>query len=170
MVSQMKWFERSFNVKIPAGVFPCIIERLRGAPARLEELTRTLSPADLTRKPGGAWSIQEHAGHLLDLSELDESRLADYAAGRPILTIADLRNRKTAEAKHNERSVKAILGEFRAARQEFVRKLEGLAEEEVVRTSEHPRLRVKMSLAEWCHFVAEHDDHHLARISSISSA
>src|SRR5262245_28421510 len=131
MVSQMKWLERTFDVKIPAGVFPSVIERLRGTPARLEELLGACPASILTRKPGGAWSIQEHAGHLFDLSALDEARLADFAAGKEVLTSADPQNPKTSEARHNERPAEAILSGFRVAREEFVRKLERLSEEEV---------------------------------------
>jgi hypothetical protein len=42
----------------------------------------------LIRCQGDTWSIQEHAGHLLDLGSLDLARLDDYAAGRLSLTTA----------------------------------------------------------------------------------
>ncbi|PYS76811.1 MAG: hypothetical protein DMF66_12645 [Acidobacteria bacterium] len=70
-----KWFEREFDFSLPVGVFPCVVERLRGTPARLEELVRSLPPRVLTARRGNSWSIQEHVGHLIDLDELHEGRL-----------------------------------------------------------------------------------------------
>ena len=90
MVKRMRWVEREFVFNLPVGVFPCVVERLRGTPARLEELTRGLTREELTAKPGGLWSIQEQAGHLLDLDELHEGRLKDYARGLEVLRAADL--------------------------------------------------------------------------------
>ena len=74
-MKRTKWFEREFEFNLPAGVFPCVVERLRGTPARLEELVRALPPQVLTARRGDAWSIQEHVGHLIDLDELHEGRL-----------------------------------------------------------------------------------------------
>jgi len=70
MVPQTKWVERKFEFGFPVGVFPCIIERLRGTPARLEEITADLPREQLIDKVAGKWSIQEHAGHVenIDLS------------------------------------------------------------------------------------------------------
>ena len=42
--------------------------------------------------------------------------------------------------------------------------LEGLATEDFARTAWHPRLNVSMRLVDHLLFIAEHDDHHLARI------
>jgi hypothetical protein len=37
---QMPWTERTFNFDFPAGVFPGIIERIRGTPARIADLVK----------------------------------------------------------------------------------------------------------------------------------
>src|SRR5919199_2872754 len=113
---RMKWFEREFDFSLPIGVFPCVVERLRGTPARLEELVRGLEPRVLTARRDGAWSIQEHVGHLFDLDELHEGRLEDYARRLDRLRPADLSNRKTYEAGHNDAAVEDLLARFRAAR------------------------------------------------------
>src|ERR1043165_3178190 len=39
-----KWFEREFDFSLPVGVFPCVVERLRGTPARLEEVVGSPPP------------------------------------------------------------------------------------------------------------------------------
>ncbi|MHC4718524.1 MAG: DinB family protein, partial [Planctomycetota bacterium] len=64
MPNRVPWTKRSFNFDFPADLYPELIERLRGTPARAEEITRSL-PADvLTRRDGDTWSIQENLGHL----------------------------------------------------------------------------------------------------------
>ena len=167
MIKRMRWVEREFEFNLPVGVFPCVVERLRGTPARLEELTRGLTRERLTAKPGGLWSIQEQAGHLLDLDELHEGRLEDYARGLEVLRAADMRNRKTEEAGHNGARLADILAAFRAGRESFVRRLEALTEEEVGKAALHPRLRKQMRVIDMAYFTAEHDDHHLAAVSEL---
>jgi hypothetical protein len=163
----MKWTERSFCFDFPAGVFPGIVERLRGTPARVASLTRNVPPATLVYRPDGGWSVQEHVGHLNDLNELDMSRLEDYLAGKDVLTAADMTNRKTVEADHNRRSLTELIDAFRGSRNDLVERLEGLTEEQVSRPAMHPRLKRSLRLVDWCYFVAEHDDHHVARMREI---
>lgn len=158
----MKWFERKFVFDVPVDLFPNVIERLRGTPARLEEKLLPMASPLRTHKAGEAWSIQEHAGHLIDLDELHYSRLADYEAGAETLRPADLKNQKTYDARHNERPPAELCAQFRLEREKFVRKVESYAPEMWSRTGLHPRLKQPMRLIDMCLFVAEHDDHHLA--------
>lgn len=169
MVKQTNWVEREFTFDCPIGVFPCFVERLRGTPARLEEIVNQLSPAILTERIDGGWSIQEHAGHLWDLEALWEQRLNDFRSGAAVLTAADMTNRRTFEANHNAGSLKDILKEFRKTRHNLVNQLEPLTEQEAGRSSLHPRLNTPMRVVDWCYFVAEHDDHHIARIVALGS-
>jgi hypothetical protein len=148
-------------------MYPNVVERLRGTPARLEELPRGLSREMLTRRDGDKWSIQEQTGHLLDLEELGMRRLDDFEAGRDPLTAADLANRKTHEADHNENTVEKILAAFRQERMEFVARLDSYDEAFVQRTALHPRLNQQIRVIDLAFFIAEHDDHHLARISEL---
>ncbi len=164
-----KWAERVFDFHLAVGVFPCVVERLRGTPVRLEELARSL-PADLlTVRREGAWSIQEHAGHLADLDELHEARLGDYARHHSTLRPADMTNRRTFEAGHNDARLEDLLAAFRAARAGFVRRLEALTEEEVAASALHPRLRKQMRVIDLAYFVAEHDDHHLTTMRELAA-
>jgi uncharacterized damage-inducible protein DinB len=148
-------------------MYPNIVERLRGTPARLEDLTRGCSREELTRRDGGKWSIQEHAGHLLDLEPLGMNRLDDFENGAETLHAADVENRKTHEANHNANPIDSILADFRAERTEFVRRLDRYDEAFVQRTAIHPRLKMKIRVIDLAFFIAEHDDHHLARISEL---
>ena len=109
-------------------------------------------------------SSQEHAGHLFDLESLWMSRVDDFLAGGDTLTVADLRNRRTYEANHNARPLIEILADFRAARIRLVDRLAKLDPDLYSRSMLHPRLQQPMRLVDHLYFVAEHDDHHLAKI------
>ena len=144
-----------------------ILERLRGTPARLEERLAGRSVAVLTRRLGETWSIQENAGHLLDLEPLWLQRADDLLNRRPAMAPADLQNRKTHEANHNAASLDVLLKGFRRARGVFLSRLDEAAEGVLAHTAPHPRLRTPMNLVDHAYFVAEHDDYHLARISEL---
>lgn len=158
------WFERKFEFSFPAELYPNLCARLRGTPARLEEVLRGRSHQVLSRKPQDKWSAQEQAGHLLDLEPLWLARVEDYVTGSSELTVADLQNRKTSEANHNARPLEEILSGFRAARARLLEQVSELGPPLFSRAIPHPRLRTPMRLADHLYFVAEHDDHHLARI------
>lgn len=168
MIATQKWFERKFDFSYPVSRFPCIFERVRGTPARLEELVNPLPQKILTVKPDGKWSIQEHAGHLYDLDELHDRRIDDYLAGAATLRSADLKNNKTEAADHNASPLAEVLKRFREARGRFAARLEALDERELSLSAIHPRLQQPMRLVDMALFVAEHDDHHLASIAEIA--
>ncbi len=77
-----KWFERKFPQTTSADAFPNLVCRLRGTPAHLEELLRDL-PRQVLTAADGCWSIQENAGHLIDLERLWDVRLSHNAALEP---------------------------------------------------------------------------------------
>jgi len=166
-IKKQPWFERQFPTGLPAEIFPVVVERLRGTPSRLEDRLSSLLPAVLTRRSGDTWSIQENAGHLLDLEPLWLQRVDDLLSRRVELTPADLTNRRTHEANHNAASLNALLSGFRSSRRLLVTRLEKLDAATVSHTALHPRLRVPMNIADHVFFVAEHDDYHLARISEL---
>lgn len=163
----LPWFERKFDFTFPPEHLPNILARLRGTPVRLEELLLRGSAQRAIAKPEGAWSAQEHAGHLEDMEPLWLDRVEDYIAGRTSLTPADLQNRKTHDALHNTRPVQDILLAFRQARHTLLKRIAGFDSSTVVRTLPHPRMQTPMRLIDHLYFVAEHDDHHLARIHQL---
>jgi len=158
------WFERKFEFTFPVEQYPNLCVRLRGTPARLQELLQDVPRERLIGKPGDKWSAQEQAGHLLDLEPLWLARVEDFVAGGDTLTAADLSNQRTHEANHNARPLAEILSEFRKARMKLMERVEGLEPELLRRTLLHPRLKQPMRLVDHLYFVAEHDDHHLARV------
>jgi uncharacterized damage-inducible protein DinB len=169
-MARAAWFERKFDFALPLEILPDLRDRLRATPARLAEALRGHSPAALTAKPEGKWSAQEHAGHLTDLEPLWLARVNDYIVGTHLLTPADLTNRKTEEANHNARPLREILADFRAGRDKLLRSVAALDHAAFRHTILHPRLEVPMRLVDHLYFVAEHDDHHLARIEELLEA
>jgi uncharacterized damage-inducible protein DinB len=161
------WFGRTFGFTFPLEQCPNLRARLRGTPARLEDIVRGVPRDVLIRKPGDTWSAQEHAGHLLDLEPLWVARVDDFVAGGDTLTAADLRNLKTDEANHNTRDVGEILVEFRAARRRLMDRVGALPSDAFGRSMLHPRLKQPMRLVDHLFFAAEHDDHHLAVIAEL---
>ena len=118
----------------------------------------------LVGKPQEKWSAQKHAGHLLDLEALWMARVDDFLTDRDTLAVADLGNRKTHEANHSAQELAEILAGFRTARLRLVGHLGTFEPDVFARTSLHPRLKQPMRLVDHLYFVAEHDDHHLAKI------
>ena len=114
------WYERQFEFSFPPDLYPNLCIRLRGTPARIEELVHKCPRGIMTSKEEGKWSAQEHVGHLLDLEPLWLKRLEDFVDGRGELSTADLSNRKTFEANYNGRAIENILADLRKSRMLFV--------------------------------------------------
>ena len=161
------WVERRFAFDFPAEIYPMLIERLRGTPARLEERLLTLTPQVLVKRPKEGWSIQEHAGHLIEVEALFDGRLGEFETGLAELRPADMSNRRTEEAGFNELQLADVLATFRGVRARFVERLESWPPEQFAQSALHPRLKTPMRACDMLFFMAEHDDHHLARISEL---
>lgn len=164
MTRPTPWFERRFELDARIEQLPNVCSRLRGAPARLDELLNAQREL-LTRRPDPShWSAQEHAGHLADLEPLWRARVQDFALGRSTLTAADLTNRATFDARHNDREPSSIVAAFRSARGQLLSDIDALESAVFERALVHPRLGRPMHLLDHLTFIAEHDDHHLATI------
>ena len=161
------WLERPFNFNLPVAMFPDLVERLRGAPARLEDHVRGLSADTLTRREGDTWSIQENAGHLVEIDALPAQRLSDFLAGEPTLSAWAGNNDATDAANFNDRDINEITAGFREIRSALVDRLDALSEPDFARSAIHPRLNKPMRLIDLCEFHAQHDDYHLATIAQL---
>ena len=158
------WFERKFDFSFPIELYPNLSIRLRGTPARLEDICRGCSREAMVRKRDGKWSAQENAGHLLDLEPLWLARVGDFLSQASELQAADLSNQKTHQADHNAQPLSDILAGFRRERLKLVKQIGEIDPAQFAHTALHPRLKMPMRLVDHLSFVAEHDDHHLARI------
>src|SRR5258706_11120943 len=163
----LKWTDRTFQFTFTVEIYPEMIERVRGTLAHVADRVKPTVPDILTKRDGERWSIEENAGHLLDLESLLRQRLDEYLAGAATLHAADMSNRKTYDADHNQVSMQTILSNYREQRSGLVSRLDSLAPETFAAVALHPRLNVPMRLVDMLFFQAEHDDYHLARISEL---
>ncbi len=169
MPTRILWPQRRFVFDFPVELYPELMERLRGTPARVEDRIQSF-PADiLTRRDGERWSIQENVGHLVDTEALFQGRLDDFDAGLATLRAADMTNRKTFDARHNDQPLVTILLALRRERSALISRLERLSPDQFARTALHPRLQKPMRLVDMMLFHAEHDDYHLARMTELAS-
>jgi len=161
------WFERVFPAIEDNGLLPGIIERLEGTPVRLAEKMKNL-PADFNpQSADGKWSLKKEIGHLADIESLWFERLQQIIADDPDMKVADLTNRKTHDALHDSKTFNELIAEFKPQRKKFVASLRALKDEDLDKTSLHPRLKTPMKVIDLAFFVAEHDDHHLAQATSL---
>lgn len=166
-MERTKWLDRKFNFEFPVGVLPSILERLRGTPVRLEAMTMNLLDEEAGTRFNNKWSIKEEIGHFSDLEILHIGRIDDFMARKDILRAADMANKATVEANHNQKGVRQLLDEFTSKRALLVSGLEGLDEQIHNFRSTHPRLQVPVRPVDIAYFTAEHDDHHFASIREI---
>ena len=170
MIPQTPWIERKFDLNFPVGLFPVIVERLRGTLPRLEVLLKNIEQERSIFKDGKHWSIKEQIGHLYDLEELWYGRIEDFLSRKETLRAADMSNAKTEQADHNKKSLPELLKQFSEARSKLINKVEDIDEATAAITALHPRLQKPMRLMDFLFFVAEHDDHHLAKIRELLKA
>ncbi len=168
-MEQIRWFDRKFDFSFQQNIFPSIFERLSGTYVRLTSKIEGISPELLEIKPNETWSIKENIGHLCDLEPLWQGRLEDIIHGEKYLRPTDLENKKTDFAQHNKTSIEDLLMQFREVREETLQQLSKLEEADVFKSALHPRLEQPMRTMDLFLFVAEHDDHHLARITEIKA-
>ena len=130
-------------------------------------MTKNKSEELLTKKPNGEWSAKEQVGHLYDLEELWYGRTVDFLSGEEMLRAADLRNTKTHEADHNKKEIGKLVELFSSARSKLIDKIKDADEAIASLSALHPRLQTPMRLIDHLFFIAEHDDHHLAKIGML---
>ncbi|MDZ4793916.1 MAG: hypothetical protein SGI83_06515 [Bacteroidota bacterium] len=58
MITATPWFERKFEFNFLVGLFPVIVERLRGTLPRLDNLIRNIPDEKLGYKKDGNWSVK----------------------------------------------------------------------------------------------------------------
>ena len=155
-MAKCAWTERKFSFDYPSTKWPDLLERVRGTPARVEDRVRGLSKDVLTRRRDGkGWSIQENIGHLLDLEDIHLRRIEEILQGKAVLAAADMSNRKTNEADHNDTDIHALCAKLRSERAKLVAQFDGLGESDWAKASLHPRLNQPMRIVDIAYFTAE---------------
>jgi hypothetical protein len=163
MISLGPWTSRTFTFDLPISAFPAVLERLRGTPPRAADMVAGVDEAVLSRRIDGKWSVKDNLGHLADLHALDARSVREFLDGATVLSAADPGNRATEAEGHHRTPIGVVLDRLHETRADLVRQLEALDEPDIARVAMHPRLRQRLRLLDWAEFVAEHDDHHLAR-------
>ena len=166
-MKRTKWIDRTFNLEIPPGWLLNILTRLGGVPVRLKELTKNLSDNQLSYQSEEKWSIKEHIGHLIDLEDLHTGRVVDFMNRKEVLRAADMSNKQTHTANHNNKTISDLIEAFELKRTAFISSLKSLDDETQEFVAVHPRLKVPMRAVDMAFFTAEHDDHHIASIIEI---
>ena len=166
-MKQTKWFDRQFPIILDNGLLPTIVERLEGTGTRLFNKIELIDFMQV-RVIDGQWSIKKEIGHLLDLEPLWLERAHQILNSEPSLIAADLTNKKTNETNHDDRDAIDLVTEFSKSRQRLVDLLRNIKDEDLDKVSVHPRLGTPMKVVDLAYFVAEHDDHHLAKLTFLS--
>lgn len=164
---QDPWISRQFAFTHPVERIDVLLSRLRGTGPRIAAAVRGVPAAVLTARRDGAWSIQEHVGHLHDLEALHLRRLDELAARRTTLSAADMSNAATWHAGHNNRPFAEVFAAFTAGRSVLLDRLARLDARGLAAAGLHPRLQQPMRAVDVAFFTAEHDDHHVGKLEGL---
>lgn len=160
--NEIIWVDRKFKFHYEPEMYAIVIDRLRGAPARLEETVAGAPEEKLTTNPNG-WSAKNQIWHLIMVEMLWEKRLEDFREKRDTLFAAQFEMSQNAP-DHNGTPIAELLDQFREKRTDIVRQFQTFSIEDAAKEAFHPRLKVNIRLIDHAEFAAEHDDHHLSRI------
>ena len=167
MITVTPWVDRKFDFNFPVGIFPIILERIRGTIPQLRSMIDGVSNDKLSAKQDDKWSVKEIIGHLSDLEDLWMGRIDDFLEGKEYLRAADMSNTRTHEAGHNQKPVEELLQQFADKRQTLLSRVIDIDERTASRVALHPRLQKNMRLIDSLFFAAEHDDHELSKIRGL---
>jgi hypothetical protein len=162
---ELPWFERQLVFDKPKEMLPYYLERLQGTMVRMEEKVKGVSSKVLTTQLHGKWSVQQNIGHLAEVDEIANKRIDEMISGIEVMSPAVFEPRQD----YNAMSIQEVLAYFQRRRKENLTKYKSIKDADLLKSSIHPRLKVKMSPVDLAWFDAEHDDHHLVKINEIIS-
>ncbi len=158
----LPWFERNLKFGYAPEMLPFFIERLRGTIVRLEHKVNNINDEILSIKINGKWSIKENIGHLVEVDVIANKRIDEITSNVEVMSPAVFEPKD-----YNPWPIEKVLDFFRENRLSNLTKYEMLSEEQLKKSSLHPRLKVKMTPVDLAWFDAEHDDHHIVKINEI---
>jgi len=162
MIDRMPWFERKFNFGLAPEMLPLLLERLMGTVWRIEHKVLDVDDALLSGKFDGKWSVKQNIGHLAEVDQVNNRRIDEILRGVEVMSPAVFEPQD-----YNPWPIARVIAVFNDARQSNITKYAGLSSSDKKLTSIHPRLKVSMNPVDLAFFDAEHDDHHLLKISDI---
>lgn len=162
-MKKLQWFERQFQFGVPVGMLPFYLTRLEGTIVRLENIVHGIHNDVLSQKLDGKWSAKENIGHLAEVDEIALKRIDEMIAGISPMSPAVFEPR----GDYNRQPVAEVIQYLRSNRLKNIARYEALHDNDLIKASLHPRLKVMMTPVDLAYFDAEHDDHHLVRIQEI---
>lgn len=161
-MKRMDWFERKFSFGLPKEMLPFYLERLEGAIYRIEHKVQGVSEKVLSERYNDKWSVKQNIGHLAEVDNVGNKRIDEMLAGVAMLSPAVFEPQD-----YNPWPIEKVVAFFKESRLANIRKYRGLSELHLGKGSLHPRLKVPMTPVDLAFFDAEHDDHHLLKVSDI---
>jgi hypothetical protein len=156
------WFERNLKFGHSPEMLPYFLERLEGTHVRVQAKVNHISNEILSTKIQGKWSVKETIGHLAEVDEVANRRIDEMIAGAEVLSPAVFEPKD-----YNPWPVSKVLDYFQATRNGNLAKYRSLNDHDLLKSSIHPRLKVRITPVDLAWFDAEHDDHHLVKINEI---
>lgn len=161
-MSTLRWFDRKLTFGFPVEMLPFFLERLDGTAARIGEKVRNLNNAMLSSRLDDKWSVKQHIGHLAEVDQVANKRIQEMVRGVSPMSPAVFE-----PCDYNPWPIEKVLAFFRTTRRTNLAAYAGLHEDDLKKSSVHPRLNVLMTPVDLAWFDAEHDDHHLVKINEI---
>ena len=161
-MKSLPWFERNLKFGLPAVMLPYYLERLGGAFVRMEKKVKGVSEDILSTRLDNKWSVKQNIGHLAEVDRIANKRLDEMISGAAVLSPAVFEPQD-----YNPWPIEKVLNFFYITRVENIKKYTSLSEADLKKSSLHPRLKMQMTPVDLAWFDAEHDDHHLVRMTEI---
>ncbi len=162
-MKKLLWFERQFTFGLPKEMLPFYLERLQGTIIRLEEKVKGFSEEILSTKLNAKWSVKQNIGHLAEVDQIANRRIDEIIKGVSPLSPAVFEP----GGDYNRQPISQVLAFFSNHRENNVAKYRSLMEQDLEKSSIHPRLKVPLTPVDLAWFDAEHDDHHLVTINEL---
>ncbi len=158
----LPWFERNLKFGLPGVMLPYYLERLGGTFVRMEAKVKGVSEEILATRLDNKWSVKQNIGHLAEVDRIANKRLDEMTSGVSVLSPAVFEPQD-----YNPWPIERVLDLFYRTRTENIKKYYSLSEADLKKSSLHPRLKMQMTPVDLAWFDAEHDDHHLVRMTEI---
>jgi hypothetical protein len=161
-MNNLPWFERNLKFGYTKEMLPYFLERLEGSVVRIQAKVKGVDDQILSTKLNNKWSIKQNIGHLAEVDEIANKRLDEMVNG-----ISPMSPAVFEPQDYNPWPIEKVLELFKTNRLKNLAKYKAIAESDLLKSALHPRLQVQMTPVDLAWFDAEHDDHHLVRISEI---
>src|SRR6478735_8439552 len=136
----LPWFERNLKFGYAPEMLPYFLERLQGTVIRLEQKVRGIDDKILSKKLEGKWSIKENIGHLAEVDEIANKRIDEMTSGAQVMSPAVFEPKD-----YNPWPIEKVLDFFKMNRLNNIKKYKTLSEEQLKKSSLHPRLKTQMT-------------------------